>query len=37
VLVFDNLEAISNEEPLMIELSNLILLLDDANYANHKV
>jgi SpoVK/Ycf46/Vps4 family AAA+-type ATPase len=36
-IVFDNLEAIFNNTDLMKELGNLILLLDDDNYAEYNV
>ena len=37
VLVIDNLEAIFGKSDLMEELGNIILLLDDPDYAKHKV
>jgi hypothetical protein len=37
VLVVDNLEAIFSKESLMEELGNIILLLDDPDYAEHDV
>lgn len=37
VLVVDNLEAIFGKTDLMEELGNIILLLDDPDYAKHKV
>ena len=37
VIVFDNLEMIFKSEALMSELSNIIILLDDARYAKHNI
>jgi hypothetical protein len=37
VVVIDNLEAIFKKPDLMEELGNIILLLDDPDYAKHKV
>lgn len=37
VLVIDNLEAIFSKESLMEELGNIILLLDDPDYAEHDI
>lgn len=37
ILVFDNLEAIYSDSKLMRELANIILLLDDARYAQYEI
>ncbi|EAT14928.1 ATP-binding protein [Desulfuromonas acetoxidans] len=37
VLVLDNLEAIFTKKELMTELGNILLLLDDERYAQHKI
>jgi hypothetical protein len=37
VLVLENLEAIFKSKKLMTELGNIILLLDDARYAKHRI
>ncbi len=37
VVVVDNLEAIFNSSKLMAELANIILLLDDPEYAQHRI
>lgn len=37
IVVIDNLEAIFSKESLMEELGNIILLLDDPDYAKHNI
>ncbi len=37
VLVFDNLESLLKSEPLIRELANIIVLLDDERYASYNV
>lgn len=37
IIVLDNLESIFNNSELMSELANILLLLDDNNYAKYKV
>ncbi len=36
-LVLDNLETIFESEPLMSELGEIVILLDDSRYAQHKI
>jgi len=37
ILVFDNLEAVIDDDKLLAELANLILLCDDENYSKYNV
>jgi hypothetical protein len=37
LIVFDNFEAILNDDALIAELGNMLILLDDEDYAKHSV